>query len=119
MAGFVNDEVNGRSPAPPEVIDEAPLSVSAGALSTPRMMLPSGARSSPLASGSCLLDVRFFRIAMFYPVFFTCDVKPAIFVTGLNFAVLARVLGGAIGVAFCTGINFATSMRGGGGAGLR
>jgi hypothetical protein len=131
VAGLVNDEVNGRvvepadvtalePPAPPaDVIDETPLSVSAGALSTPRMMLPSGARSSPLASGSCLLDVRFFRIAMSYPDFLTCDVRPAMFVTGLNFAVLASFLGGAIGVAFCIGISFATSMRGGGGAGLR
>ena len=65
-----------------------------------RMTLSSGARSSPLASGICLLDVRFFRIAMSYPVFFTNEVRPAILLTGLNFAVLARVLGGATGVAF-------------------
>jgi len=65
-----------------------------------RITLSSGARSSPLASGICLLDVRFFRIAMFYPVFFSIDVKPAMLVTGLNFAVLANVLGGATGAAF-------------------
>jgi hypothetical protein len=95
------------------VIEEAFLPDRDGALPTPRMMLSSGARSIPLASGICLLDVRFFRIAMSYPVFFTIDVRPAMLLTGLNFAVLANVLGGAIGAAFCIGINFATSMRGG------
>ena len=82
------------------MIEEEPRPVKAGASSTPRMMLPSGARSSPLASGSCLLDVRFFRIAMSYPVFFTIDVRPAMLLTGLSFAVLANVLGGARGAAF-------------------
>jgi hypothetical protein len=45
--------------------EEEPRPVNAGASFTPRMTLSSGARSSPLASGSCLLDVRFFRIAIF------------------------------------------------------
>lgn len=132
VAGLLNTDVNGRPevpaepadltalepPEPPaEVIEDEPRPDRLGVSSTPRMMLPSGARSSPLASGSCLLDVRFFRIAMFYPVFFTSDVKPAMLVTGLNFVVLAKVLGGAAlrtGAAFCIGINFDTSMRGGG-----
>ena len=65
-----------------------------------RMTLSSGARSSPLASGSFLLDVRFFRIAMSYPVFFTNEVRPAILLTGLNFAVLANVFAGCVDVAF-------------------
>jgi hypothetical protein len=56
-----------------------------------RITLSSGARSSPRASGIVLLDVRFFRIAMSYPVFFSIDVKPAMLVTGLNFALLASV----------------------------
>lgn len=112
VAGFVNTDVNGRPlepvvvlalepPEPPaEVIVEGRLPDRDGALPTPRMMLSSGARSIPLASGSCRLDVRFFRIAMFYPVFFTSDVRPAMLVTGLNFAVLANFLGGATGAAF-------------------
>jgi hypothetical protein len=112
VSGLVNDEVNGRDFEPPaDVIEVGPRPVKAGALFRPRMTLSSGARSSSLASGSCLLDVRFFKIAMFYPVFFTNEVRPAILLTGLNFAVLANVLGGAVGVAFCTGISFATSMR--------
>jgi len=72
------------------VIEEEPRPVNEGVSFKPRMMLPRGARSIPLASGICLLDVRFFRIAMSYPVFFTSDVRPAMFVTGLNFAVLAN-----------------------------
>jgi hypothetical protein len=56
-----------------------------------RITLSSGARSSPRASGIVLLDVRFFRIAMSYPVFFNIDVKPAMLVTGLNFALLASL----------------------------
>jgi hypothetical protein len=71
--------------------EEEPRPVKEGVSFTPRMMLPSGARSSPFASESCLLDVRFFRIAIFYPVFFTSDVRPAMLVTGLSFAVLANV----------------------------
>ena len=71
-----------------------------------RMTLSSGARSSPLASGICLLDVRFFRIAMSYPVFFTNEVKPAMLLTGLRFAVLAKVLAGATVVGFLTGTAF-------------
>ena len=82
------------------MIEDGPRPVKEGALLEPRMMLSSGARSSPLASGSCLLEVRFFKIAMFYPVFFTNEVRPAMLLTGLNFAVLANVLGGALGVAF-------------------
>ena len=108
-------------PEPPaDVIDgERPPEIE-GALSASRITLPSGARSRPLASGSCLLDVRFFRIAMFYPTFFTSEVKPAMLLTGLRLAVPARVLGGPptvgflTGTAFLIGINFATSIRGGG-----
>jgi hypothetical protein len=110
VAGFVNTEVNGRPPLPagalepPEdVREDAPLSEIKGVFSTPRMTLPSGARSSPLASGICLLDVRFFRIAIFYPVFFTCEVRPAILVIGVNFASLPKVFAGAtrvVGAAF-------------------
>jgi hypothetical protein len=97
VAGFVNAEVNGRVPEPLDVIEEVPLSVIEGALSTPRIMLSSGARSSPLALGICLLDVRFFRIAMFYPVFFSMEVKFAILPTGVSFALLANVFGGCAG----------------------
>jgi hypothetical protein len=116
----VPDEViEGRAPEPPEdvieleppepppdVMDEESLPVREGALFKLRMTLSNGARSRPLASGSCLLEVRFFRIAMFYPVFFTNEVKPAIFVTGLRFAVLANVLAGATVVGFLTGGAF-------------
>jgi hypothetical protein len=59
-----------------------------------RITLSNGARSRPLASGSCLLDVRFFRIAMSYPVFLTNEVKPAILLTGVKFALPAKVFGG-------------------------
>ena len=101
VEGLVNDEVNGREFEPPaEVAEDEPWPDMDGELFTPRMTLPSGARSTPLASGICLLDVRFFKIAIFYPVFLTNEVRPAIFLTGLNFAVLANVLGGAVGVAF-------------------
>jgi hypothetical protein len=110
VAGFVKTEVNGRPPLPAgaleppeEVREDAPLSEIKGVFSTPRMTLSSGARSSPLASGSCLLDVRFFRIAIFYPVFFTCEVRPAILVIGVNFASLPKVFAGAtrvVGAAF-------------------
>jgi hypothetical protein len=116
----VPDEViEGRAPEPPEdvieleppepppdVMDEESLPVRDGASFKLRMTLSNGARSRPLASGSCLLDVRFFRIAMSYPVFFTSDVRPAIFVTGLRFAVLAKVLAGATVVGFLTGTAF-------------
>ena len=51
---------------------------------------------------------------MSYPVFFTNEVRPAILLTGLNFAVLAKVLGAVTGAAFLIGINFATSTRAGG-----
>jgi len=71
-----------------------------------RMTLSRGARSRPLASGSCLLDVRFFRIAMFYPVFFTCEVKPAIFVIGVRLAALVNFVGGAPVVGFFVGCAF-------------
>lgn len=90
---------DGLEPLPVDVRLDAPPEID-GDLLTPRMMLSNGARSSPFASGSCLLDVRFFRIAMSYPVFFTSDVRPAMLVTGLNFAVLGSVLGGAFEVAF-------------------
>jgi len=69
-------------------------------------MLPSGARSSPRASGICLLDVRFFRIAMFYPDFFTSDVKVAMSVIGLRFVLLANLFAGADGVARAIGVAF-------------
>jgi len=94
-------------PEPPDdVMDGArPLEIF-GWSPTLRMMLSNGARSRPRASGSCLLDVRFFRIAMSYPVFFTNEVKPAMLLTGLRFAVLAKVLGGATVVGFLTGTAF-------------
>ena len=63
-----------------------------------------------------MLDVRFFRIAMFYPVFLTCEVRPAILVIGVNFASFPKVFAGADatvlakGVAFCIGIRFAISI---------
>jgi hypothetical protein len=56
--------------------------------------LLNGARSIPFASGNCFLEVRFFKIAMSYPVFFSNEDRPAILVTGLNLAVLGKVLGG-------------------------
>jgi hypothetical protein len=60
---------------------------------------------------------------MFYPVFLTCEVNPAILVIGVNFAFLLKVFGGAavavLCADFCIGISFATSMRDGGGATLR
>jgi hypothetical protein len=101
------DVIELEPPEPPaDVMDEESLPVREGALFKLRMTLSNGARSRPLASGSCLLEVRFFRIAMFYPVFFTNEVKPAIFVTGLSFAVLANVLAGATVVGFLTGGAF-------------
>jgi hypothetical protein len=112
VAGLVNVEVNGRLPTPdlmlvlepPEppadVIEEEPRPVSAGALSTPRMTLPRGARSIPLASGSCLFDVRFFRIAIFYPPFFTSEVRLAMSVIGVRFAPLAKVFAGVARATF-------------------
>jgi len=86
-----------------------------GSLSESRITLLRGARSRPLASGSCLLDVRFFRIAIFYPIFFTCEVKPAMLLIGVSFAVLGKVVAGPpavgflTGAAFLIGINFDTS----------
>ena len=88
------------------MIEDGPRPVSEGVPSRPRMMLPSGARSSPRASGICLLDVRFFRIAMFYPEFFTSDVKVAMSVIGLRFALLANLFAGAAGVARKIGAAF-------------
>ena len=110
-AGFVTVEVMGgvelppvglvgRAPEPPEVIEPDSRPVKDGRSLKLRMTLSNGARSSPFVRGSCLLEVRFFRIAMSYPVFFSIDVKPAILVTGLNFAVLARVFAGCAGTAF-------------------
>ena len=101
------DVIALEPPEPPDdVMDGArPLEIF-GWSPTLRMMLSSGARSRPRASGSCLLDVRFFRIAMSYPVFFTNEVKPAMLLTGLRFAVLAKVLGGATVVGFLTGTAF-------------
>jgi hypothetical protein len=114
VAGLTNVEVNGRLPTPDlmlvleppeppaEVKEDAPLSEMKGVLSTPRMTLPSGARSTPLASGSCLLDVRFFRIAIFYPPFFTSEVRLAMSVIGVKFAPLAKVFAGAARATFLT-----------------
>ena len=99
-------EIEGREPEPSEVIEPEVRPVNEGRSLNSRMTLSSGARSRPLASGSCLLDVRFFRIAMSYPVFFTNEVKPAMLLTGLRFAVLAKVLGGATVVGFLTGTAF-------------
>lgn len=84
----------GREPS--EVKEPEGRPVNEGRSLKLRMTLSSGARSSPLASGICLLDVRFLRIAMSYPVFFSIDVKPAILVTGLSFAVLASVFAGIV-----------------------
>jgi hypothetical protein len=70
--------IDGLEPLPVDVRLDEPPEIE-GALLTPRMMLSNGARSSPFASGSCLLDVRFFRIAMSYPVFLTNEVNPAMF----------------------------------------
>ena len=121
VAGLTNVEVNGRLPTPDlmlvleppeppaEVKEDAPLSEMKGVLSTPRMTLPSGARSTPLASGSCLLDVRFFRIAIFYPPFFTSEVRLAMSVMGVRFAPLVRVFAGAARATFvgcCGGVAF-------------
>jgi hypothetical protein len=81
---------------------ELPL-LTFGALLAPLTTLLSGARVSAFASGICLLDVRFLRIAIFYPLFFTSDVKVAMSVIGLNFAPLAKVFDGAtrvVGAAF-------------------
>ena len=86
MAGFEPLPVEVRLDEPPE-IDGVEL--------PPRMTLSNGARSSPFASGSCLLEVRFFRIAMFYPVFFTVEVKPAMFWMGVNLAALSNRCAGA------------------------
>ena len=74
-----------------------------GALLAPLTTLLSGARVSAFAEGICLLDVRFLRIAIFYPLFFTSDVKVAMSVIGLSFAPLAKVFDGAtrvVGAAF-------------------
>jgi hypothetical protein len=101
------DVIELEPPEPPaDVMDEESLPVRDGALFKLRMTLSNGARSRPLASGSCLLEVRFFRIAMFYPVFFTNEVKPEMLLTGLSFAVLANVLAGATVVGFLTGGAF-------------
>jgi hypothetical protein len=90
----------GRAPEPSEVIEPEVRPSNEGRLLKSRITLPNGARSIPLASGICLLDVRFFRIAMSYPVFFSNEIKPAILVTGVSFAVLASVLGAAVGAVF-------------------
>jgi hypothetical protein len=55
---------------------------------------------------------------MSYPVFFNNEVRPAMLVTGLNFAPLASVLAGAVVVAFCIGISFDISILAGGAVGF-
>jgi hypothetical protein len=84
---------NGLEP-PTDVMELEPPPM-LGLLPTLLMTLLSGARVSAFASGICLLDDRFLRIAIFYPVFFTSDVKVAMSVTGLNFALPAKVWAGA------------------------
>jgi hypothetical protein len=83
-AGLVVDGVDVIAPAPLEVPLEIPPEGGLTTLEPPegvprlglppeiegsssklRITLPRGARSIPLASGSCLLDVRFLRIAIF------------------------------------------------------
>jgi hypothetical protein len=87
--------VNEGLEPPVDVIElELPL-LTFGALLAPLITLLSGARVSAFASGICLLDVRFFRIAIFYPVFFTSDVNVAMSVIGLSFVLLAKVFAGA------------------------
>lgn len=90
----------GRAPEPSEVIEPDGRPVNEGRSLKSRMTLPNGARSSPLASGICLLDVRFFRIAIFYPLFFSNEVNPAMLVTGVSFTLLASVFAGVTGAAF-------------------
>jgi hypothetical protein len=89
---------------PPEDVIELELPpLTFGAVLAPLTTLLSGARVSAFASGICLLDVRFLRIAIFYPLFFTSDVKVAMSVIGLSFAPLAKVFDGAtrvVGAAF-------------------
>jgi hypothetical protein len=112
--GFLID-IFGDRPAPPEDViallpPTPPVDVTdgekspeiAGPYPALRITLLKGLRSRPRASGSCLLDVLFLRIAMSYPVFLTNEVKPAIFPTGLSFAVLGKVLGGPTVVGFPT-----------------
>ena len=55
----------GRAPDASEVMEPELRPVNEGRSLNSRMTLSRGARSSPLASGIFLLDVRFFRIAMF------------------------------------------------------
>jgi len=88
-------EVKDGAVAPLEVIDLFVDALNAGALFNDFLTtLLNGTRSIPFASGNCFLEVRFFRIAMSYPVFFSNEDRPAILVTGLNLAVLGKVLGG-------------------------
>jgi hypothetical protein len=58
-------------------------------------MLFKGARSSAPASGICLFDVRFFRIAISYPDFLSIEVKLAMSLTGVKFAELDNFCAGA------------------------
>jgi hypothetical protein len=89
---------------PPEDVIELELPpLTFGALLAPLTTLLSGARVSAFAAGICLLDVRFLRIAIFYPLFFTSDVKVAMSVIGLSFVLPAKVFAGAtrlVGAAF-------------------
>jgi hypothetical protein len=100
--------VNEGLEPPTDVMEPAPPP-RLGLLPTLLMTLLSGARLSAFASGICLLDVRFLRIAIFYPLFFTSEVKVAMSVIGLSFAPLAKVFGGAtrvVGAACWIGAAF-------------
>jgi hypothetical protein len=87
--------VNEGLEPPVDVIELELPPLTFGALLAPLTTLLSGARVSAFAAGICLLDVRFLRIAIFYPLFFTSDVKVAMSVIGLSFAPLAKVFDGA------------------------
>jgi hypothetical protein len=71
--GLLVDGARAPAEVPPEVMLEPPEGAPKfglppeieGSSSKLRITLPKGARSRPLACGSCLLDVRFFRIAIF------------------------------------------------------
>jgi hypothetical protein len=96
MEGFDVVLVVSEGLEPPTDVMELELPLlTLGLFPTLLMTLLSGARLSAFASGICLLDVRFLRIAIFYPLFFTSDVKVAMSVIGLSFALPAKVFGGA------------------------
>ena len=82
-----------------DVIEVGPPRVILGLLPTLLTTLFSGARMVAPVLGGCTPDVRLVKIAMFYPPFFTSDDRVAMSVTGLSFAPLGNVFGGATGAA--------------------